>query len=64
MMLVEPVCGGKTIASKREAVSVREDPKFAACSACGQKISRGETNTRTYMYSIGSVIGIGRYLLV
>ena len=64
MMLVEPVCGGKTIASKREAVSVGEDPKFAACSACGQKISRGETNTRTYMYSIGSVIGIGRYLLV
>ena len=42
--------------------SVGEDPKFAVCSACGQKISRGEANTRTY--SIGSVIGIGRYLLV
>ena len=42
-----------------EFYSVGEDPKFAVCSACGQKISRGETNMRTY--SIGSVISIGRY---
>ena len=38
--------------------SLGEDPKFTAYD---QKISRGEANTRTY--SIGSVIGIGRYLL-
>ena len=31
-----------------EYYSVGEDPKFAVCSACDQKISRGETNTRTY----------------
>ena len=29
-----------------EFYSVREDPKFAVCSASGQKISRGDTNIR------------------
>ena len=32
----------------REFLSIGEDRKFAVCSVCGQKVSRGGTSTKTY----------------